>query len=143
YSQSLENAGLPANKIVLGLPYYGYAWALANPNNHGLGAKANGPASGPGIDSDGSITYSSVRDFIQTNNAVEVYDATVVVNYCYAGSTWIGYDDVASISAKVKYAKGKALRGYFAWAVHGDYNWVLSKNAKSVWESGAQLVYVN
>lgn len=133
--------GLPANKIVLGVPFYGYAWALANPNNHGLGAKANGPANVPGIVGGLGVpgigvgglssTYNSMRDFIQTNNAVVVYIATVVVNYCYAGSTWIGYDDVASISAKVKYAKGKGLRGYFAWAVHGDYNWVLSKNGRS------------
>ncbi|KAJ4831969.1 hypothetical protein Tsubulata_025198 [Turnera subulata] len=36
--------GFPANKLVLGLPYHGYAWTLANPSDNSLGARATGPA---------------------------------------------------------------------------------------------------
>ncbi|CAI9783084.1 unnamed protein product [Fraxinus pennsylvanica] len=38
-------AGVRATKLVLGMPFYGYAWRLVNANNHGLLAPANGPAS--------------------------------------------------------------------------------------------------
>ncbi|XP_031274537.1 class V chitinase-like [Pistacia vera] len=43
--------GFPANKLVLGVPYHGYAWTLANPNDKAIGALAFGPA----ITIDGSM----------------------------------------------------------------------------------------
>ncbi|TKY54729.1 Chitotriosidase-1 protein [Spatholobus suberectus] len=47
-------SGVPAKKLVLGVPFYGYAWRLLNPNNPGLFAPANGSA----IAGDGSIGYT-------------------------------------------------------------------------------------
>ncbi|PQP91585.1 chitotriosidase-1 [Prunus yedoensis var. nudiflora] len=98
---SWVQAGLGADKIVLGLPFYGYAWRLLNADEHGLFAPADGPADGPAIRTDGSINYKDIRDFISQNGTQTVYNATVVTNYCYSGTTWIGYDDTQSISAKV------------------------------------------
>ncbi|KAJ0984303.1 hypothetical protein J5N97_002659 [Dioscorea zingiberensis] len=127
------NAGLPANKMVFGLPYYGYAWKLSNQANHGLGAAATGPATGTGIDIDGSIAFNQIKAFNQRTGAATVYNGSLVVDYCYSGTTWIGYDDVSSVAAKVSYAKQKGLRGYFAWSVGGDDNWVLSRRASTTW----------
>ncbi|KAF8389188.1 hypothetical protein HHK36_025881 [Tetracentron sinense] len=121
---SWNQTGLSSKKLVLGLPFYGYAWQLVNPQNHGLYAPANGPV-GSG---DGSMGYNQIKDFIVTNSAVSVYNATIVADYCYAGSTWIGFDDSQTIVTKVSYAKQKGLLGYFAWHVGVDNNWVLSKN---------------
>lgn len=56
-----------------------------------------------------------------------MFNATMVGDYCYAGTVWIGYDDTQSVSSKVSYAEGKGLLGYFAWHVGVDYNWVLSQ----------------
>ncbi|XP_059638146.1 class V chitinase-like [Cornus florida] len=120
--------GVPAKKLVLGLPFYGYAWRLVNANNHGLLAPANGSTSG-----DGSMGYNQIKVFISQNNAATVYNATVVTDYCYAGTTWIGYDDIQSITAKVSYAKQQAILGYFAWHVGVDNNWVLSQKAYNTW----------
>ncbi|KAJ6435687.1 hypothetical protein OIU84_000822 [Salix udensis] len=39
------NAGLPASKLVLGLPFYGYAWKLANPNEKLHRRTSNGTSS--------------------------------------------------------------------------------------------------
>ncbi|XP_039132533.1 class V chitinase-like [Dioscorea cayenensis subsp. rotundata] len=127
-------AGMPANKMVLGLPFYGYAWQLNDPANHGLGAPANGvaTATGVGIDADdGSISFNYIKSFIGSSGATTVYNSTYVVNYCYSGKTWIGYDDVDAVSAKVSYVKNKGLKGYFAWSVGGDYNWSLSQKAST------------
>lgn len=82
-------AGLPAKKIVLGFPFYGYAWRLVNASNHGLLAPANGPATA----GDGSMGYNQIRQFIEQNGAVKVFSATMVGDCCYAGTVWIGYDD--------------------------------------------------
>lgn len=116
-------AGFPVKKIVLGLPFYGYAWRLVNPNDRGLFS----PAAGAALSTNGALGYNRIRSFISSNKAPSVYNATVVTDYCYSGTTWIGYDDVLSVAAKVNYAKGKGLLGYFAWQVAADYNWTLSQ----------------
>ncbi|KAL1819715.1 hypothetical protein ACET3Z_014584 [Daucus carota] len=123
-------AGVSANKLVLGLPLYGYSWQLANANNHGLMAPANGAPGGSG---DGSKGYNQILDFIANNQAPKIYNSTIVADYCYSGTTWIGYDDKQSISTKVSYAKQKGLLGYFAWHVAADANWALSLQAKQAW----------
>ncbi|KAA8522900.1 hypothetical protein F0562_009323 [Nyssa sinensis] len=122
-------AGLSANKLVFGMPFYGYAWRLVNANNHGLLAPANGPVGS----ADGSIRYQQITEFITQNNATTVYNATIVSNYCYAGTTWIGYDGLQTISTKVSYAKQNGLLGYFAWHVAADNNWALSQQANRTW----------
>ncbi|XXG58918.1 hypothetical protein AAC387_Pa04g1102 [Persea americana] len=128
------SAGMPAGKLVLGMPLYGYAWKLLDAANHGIGAPADGAASGEGINSDdGSISYNQILEFITRTGASAEYDGTRVTNYCYSGTTWIGYDDVQSVAAKVSYAKGKGLLGYFVWSVSGDSNWVLCQTASQTW----------
>ena len=116
-------AGVSASKLVLGLPFYGYAWTLVSADDNGIFAPANGAA----ISSDGSTAYSQILDFISQNSATTVYNSTFVTNYCYSGTTWIGYDDTNSTSTKVTYAKGTGLLGYFAWQIGQDPNFVLSE----------------
>ncbi|XP_062078326.1 class V chitinase-like [Humulus lupulus] len=122
-------AEFPARKIVFGMPFYGYAWRLVNANNNGLFSPANGAA----LSTSGDIGYNGIRSFISSNGARCVYNATVVSDYCYSGTTWIGYDDVKSVSTKVAYAKSQGLLGYFSWNVGSDYNWTLSQTAFSTW----------
>ncbi|CAK9168814.1 unnamed protein product [Ilex paraguariensis] len=120
------NSGLSADKLVLGLPFYGYAWTLVNPNNSEIGALAKGPA----ITEDGSMSYKDIKGYIQRYGAVSMYNATYVVNYCTIGSTWIGFDDVEAVKIKVAYAKKRNLLGYSVWQVAHDDNWVLSEAAQ-------------
>ncbi|KAI6682413.1 hypothetical protein NL676_036294 [Syzygium grande] len=77
-------------------------------------------------------TYK-ITAYISQNRVNTVYDSTVVSAYCYSGTTWISYDDNHTISTKVKYAREAGLKGYFAWHVGGDDNWVLSQIASSSW----------
>jgi GH18 family chitinase len=117
--------GYPANKLLLGMPYHGYAWKLVDPTDNSLGA----PASGPGVITiDGSIGYRFVRSFIQNYGygARSVYNSTYVVNYFVAGSTWINFDDVETVRAKISYAKEKGLLGFNVYQVIHDDNWALS-----------------
>ena len=117
--------GLPANKLVLGLPYHGYAWTLVNPTDISIGS----PARGLAITKDGSMSYSYIKKYLSSYRAASVYNATYVINYCTINSYWIGYDDVEAIRTKVAYAKDLGLLGYNVWQVPNDDNWMLSKAA--------------
>ncbi|XP_057514835.1 cysteine-rich receptor-like protein kinase 21 [Actinidia eriantha] len=120
------NAGLTANKLVLGLPFYGYAWTLVNPNDNAIGA----PAKGPAITDDGSMSYKDIKGYIKRYGAVSNYNATYVVNYCIIGSSCIVFDDVEVVKTKVAYAKKMDLLGFFVWQVPYDDNWELSQAAQ-------------
>ncbi|GMN74378.1 hypothetical protein TIFTF001_055796, partial [Ficus carica] len=67
--------GLSASKIVLGLPYRGYAWILVNPGESGIGAPAAGPAFNTKY---GVRTYMKIREDIKLNNASVTYNSTYV-----------------------------------------------------------------
>lgn len=115
-------SGVPPEKIVMGLPLYGRTWTLRDPNVNGIGAPALGV--GPG---DGILSYNQIVEFKKDNpGAVVVFDGQTVSFYSLAGGTWIGYDDVASIRSKVRYARSLGLRGYFFWALGQDSDWALS-----------------
>ncbi|KAA8535612.1 hypothetical protein F0562_030615 [Nyssa sinensis] len=95
-------------------------------------AEPRGPASGvddsiESVDSEGAIGYRQIREFTTENSAQTEFNATIVSDYCYSGTTWIGFDDSQTISTKVSYAKQNGLLGYFAWQVGADDNWVLSQ----------------
>ncbi|KAG9153593.1 hypothetical protein Leryth_008538 [Lithospermum erythrorhizon] len=127
----IVQAGVPPTKLVMGLPMYGRTWTLKDPTINGLGAPATG--SGPG--EDGAMIYSKIMDFNTQKNATIKFDPQSVAYYSYSGNAWIGYDDVHSIWAKVKFAKSKGLAGYFFWALGQDKNWALSTSASNSWST--------
>ncbi|XP_031272558.1 class V chitinase-like [Pistacia vera] len=94
--------GLSANKLVLSLPFYGSAWTLENPINNGIGA----PAKGPAVDGTGFLTHKEIKNYTKRNgpDVHVLYNSTNVVNYWTKGTTWIGFDDVEAVRAKVAYA---------------------------------------
>ncbi|KAG5564152.1 hypothetical protein RHGRI_000368 [Rhododendron griersonianum] len=117
--------GLPADKMVLGLAYHGYAWTLLDPSANEIGS----PATGPAVMSRGLIFYKFIKSSMGCDGEKVGYNSTYVTNYCINGSVWIGYDDVEAIRTKVSYAREKGLLGYKVWQVDNDYNWMLSKAA--------------
>ncbi|KAL1205252.1 Class V chitinase [Cardamine amara subsp. amara] len=132
------HAGLPAKKSVLGFPYHGYAWRLKNANSHNYYADTTRPA----ISRGGPTGYDQIRRFIVNNKATIVYNSTLVQNYCYANTTWIGYDDYQSIVTKVRYAKQRGLLGYFSWHVGTDDNSRLSRTASQAWDAKAATTII-
>ncbi|KAL2318033.1 hypothetical protein Fmac_031909 [Flemingia macrophylla] len=122
-------SGVPSWKLVMGLPLYGRAWALRDPNFHGVGAEAVGDAT----DTDGTMDYDEILVFNKENGATVVYDDVAVSFYSYAGTTWIGYDDGPSITKKVQFAKSLGLKGYFFWAAGKDKDWTISRQASNAW----------
>nr|DAD45185.1 TPA_asm: hypothetical protein HUJ06_003415 [Nelumbo nucifera] len=120
-------SGVPASKLVLGMPLYGYAWKLADPENHDFGA----PAIGEAITEDSAMNYVGIAQFLRAQGSAvtAVYNSTIVVNYCYSGTTWIAFDGAEAITDKILYTKKQEILGYYLWNAAADDNWVLSQRA--------------
>ncbi|WOG96681.1 hypothetical protein DCAR_0416017 [Daucus carota subsp. sativus] len=127
--KSWIKAGVPRRKVIMGLPLYGKTWSLKDPEVSGLGAPAMGIGPGP----DGILTYFEIGNHNLANKATVTYDAATVSTYSVAGSTWIGYDDIVSITVKIGYAQSLRIGGYFFWALNGDHNWSISRTASQLW----------
>jgi len=109
------DAGVSANKLVLGLPFYGRSWLIDN-------GTANGTA--PGFD---PIAYRIIET-LPSPPWVKEADISAISQSSENGTTWIGYDGTYSIPIKVYYAYNKGLLGYFVWHVADDtLNWTLSE----------------
>ncbi|MHA0043607.1 glycosyl hydrolase family 18 protein [Deinococcus sp. PEB2-63] len=108
------NAGMPANKIVIGVPFYGRGWTGVPGANNGLYQSASGPARG---------TYEAgIEDYkvLKTAPGTVFRNATTGQMWKYDGTTFWSYDDEQVIAAKMAYVKSKGLGGAMAWSLDGD-----------------------
>ena len=111
---------MPADNIVLGLPFYGRIWFLVNLE---YACSLSLPAAGPVLGED----PKSYRDIVKIPCYVRCFTPAYVQYFLPDGLIWIGFDGPSSIDTKVKYAKDSGLLGYFAWHVGDDTaDWNLS-----------------
>ena len=127
--QYMIAAGVPRDKLLLGIPFYGRGWTgvAPGPNGDGLYQAATGTAPG---------TYESgIEDYkiLVAKTGTRYYHPVTKQLYLYtgAGGQWWSYDDPTVIGTKVKYVKDQGLRGAFSWELDGDANGVL---ATEVWK---------
>ncbi|KAJ0984853.1 hypothetical protein J5N97_003209 [Dioscorea zingiberensis] len=130
---SWVSAGMPAKKVVMGMPLYGRTFELKEREKHGIGAPGVGV--GPGIGGRGIMVYGRIVEFNMEENATVVRDEERGAVYSYVGDSWLGYDDRWSVRKKIDFAKEMGLGGYFLWALGFDYHWSISQTAWSAWEN--------
>lgn len=119
-------AGVPARKMVLGIPAYGRGWADVPNVNHGLYQMSSVPApspSGDSLETDGTATYRTLETFTSAGFAL-YHDFFSLADWLYSPQTetfWT-YDDPASVAVKMGYVKVRAggLGGAFEWAIKDD-----------------------
>ncbi|XP_076358998.1 chitinase-like protein 4 [Tachypleus tridentatus] len=110
--------GMPRSKIMVGIPTYAHIYTLATPYIHGFNAPAVGG---------GEMTYDEACNFVK-NGAVRVFDKESQVPYAYQNRTWVGYDDLESITAKVKWIKSRVFGGVMTFDLNcDDWNSVCDK----------------
>ncbi|MBZ9630503.1 glycoside hydrolase family 18 protein [Salegentibacter sp. LM13S] len=121
YKQSTKTAvkehletGIPSEKIVVGVAFYGRGWHETKNKNFGLHQKASGNAF--------SINYRELKDSIATGKYKRHWDKEAKAPFLWheASGTFITYDDPESIKQKVKFIKDNNLGGAMFWQYHGD-----------------------
>ncbi|HEX2919512.1 MAG TPA: glycoside hydrolase family 18 protein [Edaphobacter sp.] len=116
---AFEEAGVPANKIVLGLPFYGRSWGEVENRNNGLfqpGKAARGV----------HFSYPELPDLLATGY-VRHWDSAAAAPYLYNPHTkvFVTYEDPQSIAAKCRYVTSHRLRGIMFWEYSNDTTGIL------------------
>jgi chitinase len=117
-----ESAGVPASKLVLGVPFYGKVWANVPDIKHGLfqtGTEA--PAT--------YLPYSSLAS-LENNGYVRYWDASSSAPFLYNKDVqiFISYEDPESLAAKCKYVLDHKLAGIMFWEYSSDPSRILLKS---------------
>jgi len=112
--------GVPASKLVMGVPFYGRGWTGVADVDHGLYQSAAGSA--PGTYEAGSFEYNDIRDrYLPTWQYYWNQEANVPWLYDLDSQTFISFDDARSLEAKAGYVKDQGLAGVMIWEItQGD-----------------------
>lgn len=110
--------GAPAEKLILGLPFYGRSFTLASSRDHDIGAPIYLPGlSGPYSREPGFLGYNEICANKEWNI---IWNDVQLVPYAYHGSQWVGFDNQLSIQYKAQYALDRNLAGVMVWSVDTD-----------------------
>jgi chitinase len=108
--QKLKAKGVPADKLLLGIGFYGRGWTGVTQTTPG--GTATGPAPG---------TYEQgIEDYKVLKSSCPATGTVAGTAYAKCGSNWWSYDTPATIGGKMTYAKNQGLGGAFFWELSGD-----------------------
>ncbi len=103
-----HTAGVPYEKMVIGVAFYSRMWKGVRSDTNGLPAPAEPGNYGPG--------YGELKErYINQNGFTEYWDDICKAPYLFNGDTFISYDNPDSIAAKCAFAKEKKLLGLMYW----------------------------
>ncbi|WP_110291289.1 glycoside hydrolase family 18 protein [Lachnotalea glycerini] len=106
------NNAFPSNKLVLGIPFYGYIYSSVNNSNQGLYQSFGGS---------NSISYQLIKqNYLNKSGYTRYFHSQSKVPWLFNGSVFISYEDTESISYKMDYIKSKNLGGAMAWELSQD-----------------------
>lgn len=108
-------AGVPASKLVLGIPFYGRSFKLQAAVKQGIGEKM--------ISQDYLDGYTLIKDSLVNKNGFTSYrDDAAKVPYLVNAATKqvISYEDEISVREKCKYVMDQQLAGVMFWEYTSD-----------------------
>ncbi len=115
--QAWEQAGFPLNKLVMGIPFYGYIYGAVNNFNEGLYQPFQGA---------NSIPYWQISSsYLTFPGFIRYFHPESKVPWLFNGSIFISYDDPESIRFKTDYINSRGLAGAMIWELSQDPNGVL------------------
>ncbi|MGG3280245.1 glycosyl hydrolase family 18 protein [Paenibacillus solani] len=135
--KAYKNAGVPLNKIVLGLEFMGRSWKNCppGPNNDGQYQTCaadnssvfkwapNGTWDDSKTGNTGVFDYGDIAaNYVNKNGYTRYYNSIAKVPYLYNPTTkiFISYDDTESIGYKTEYIKNNNLGGAMFWEFSSD-----------------------
>ncbi|MDN3016436.1 glycosyl hydrolase family 18 protein [Paenibacillus sp. BSR1-1] len=116
--QTYINSGVPAAKLVMGIPFYGRVYNQVNNVNNGLYQSFTGGGS--------ALSYGQLEaSYLNKNGFIRYWEPDSKVPWLFNGSQFISYDDPESIGYKTSFIKSMGLGGAMMWELSQDPNKVL------------------
>ena len=113
--------GVPADKLVMGVPFYGRGWLGVGAENNGLHQPFTGQPNGTW--ETGYFDYSDLAENYIDGGAYEYFwDETARMPYLYSAEegVMITFDDAAALAAKADYVRENGLGGIMIWELSAD-----------------------
>jgi chitinase len=108
--EGYEQAGMPASKLVFGVPFYGYEWGNVPNQDNGLFE--------PGSPANQGATYKTI---VAAEPNFKLYrDSVSNSPYLFDGSHFWTYEDPTSIKFKMTYVRNQQLAGVMIWNLEQD-----------------------
>lgn len=106
-------AGIPIEKLVLGIGFYGKSWTDVPAENNGLYQPGKGGKGYP---------YRNIVGLLDSAEYERYFDSTAKAPYIYHANTglFITYEDTVSISNKAEFIKDRGLGGGMFWEYNED-----------------------
>ncbi len=116
---NLRALGIPPDKLVLGVPFYGIGWTGVVATNHGLHQHFTGIPSGTW--GEGTFDYADLAAHF-VGKYQRFWDDTAQVPWLYDASsgTMISYDDPELLTRKAEFARAQGLGGVMIWELSAD-----------------------
>jgi chitinase len=120
--KAMERAGVPAGKILLGVPFYGHVWSEVDDGNHGLFRQGAKP-------SEGYASYAVISTTMLGHGFRRYWDPIASAPSLYSPDkkVFVSYEDVQSLAAKCNYVLTRKLGGVMFWDYAGDPSGTLLK----------------
>jgi chitinase len=113
--RNFEQAGVPPEKILLGVPFYGHVWGQVADVNHGL-IQPGKPVP------NAYAPYSAITTNMLNQGYVRYWDPVASAPYLYNSEKqiFVSYEDPESLAAKCRYVVQHKLGGVMFWDYSGD-----------------------
>ena len=108
-------AGVPAEKLVMGLPFYGRSWIMKSADKHGINMPVNELSRGGG--------YTYIKDsLVDKKGFLRHWDEKAKAPYLFNAATnqLIVYDDEESVKLKCEYVIDNHMAGVMFWQYASD-----------------------
>lgn len=115
------DAGVPASKIVVGIPFFAQTWRNVRAGDlFGLYQPASGVPTG--TRDGGLLYYRDLQPLLESDGYTRYFDNETRATWLYNAATRIAvsYDDQESIAYKTAYVRSAGLGGVFAWELSYD-----------------------
>lgn len=113
--RAFQRAGVPAQKLILGVPFYGRAWEQVGSENNGLYQ--------PGKPSSRDfIPYATIDSTMIGHGYTRYWDQAASAPYLYnpGQKIFVSFDDSESLAAKCSYVLSHKLGGLMFWKYSDD-----------------------
>ncbi|KAL7746162.1 hypothetical protein RI367_008533 [Sorochytrium milnesiophthora] len=132
----IQKAGVPSDKVLMGIGFYGRSFKQADPDCEAPGCKFVDPGQViPSLDNyqvtarpgdctgaGGILSYSEIMLYVQQENYRSLWrDEAAATNILtYNDDEWVAYDDDVTLRIKLKAADDMCLGGIIVWAIDLD-----------------------